>query len=409
MKYLLSIVIPTRNRKYYAINTIKQILNVTDENVQIIVSDNSDNGSLKENIRLIDSDRIKYEYIEKRIPGVDNYANGISMCDGEYICCIGDDDGILKEIQHVVQWASINDVKAIKPGVQASYIWPNTVELYKTGCLSLDRIDTSIKRVNPREELKKFLKTGCIDFPNAMLAKAYHGIIRRDLFEQIYQRTGKYCGGLSPDIYLSVALSSLIDEVVCLNIPVTIFGACKQSTTGDSLNKVNVGKLENAPHFVGQQYEWSKMVPRYYCGMNIWADSALHALSDMREYEMIKLFSIEHLTSFCLLNYKDYSKEIMENFYLNCGDERLLNELISKERVEFRKAKLKAFIRQQKIIFEVYKKIRDYYYKIRKSQTFSQNGVGNISEAEKIISKKTESSFNKLLLELDNKKEENDK
>lgn len=113
MKYLLSIVIPTRNRKYYAINTIKQILNVTDENVQIIVSDNSDNGSLKENIRLIDSDRIKYEYIEKRIPGVDNYANGISMCDGEYICCIGDDDGILKEIQHVVQWASINDVKAI--------------------------------------------------------------------------------------------------------------------------------------------------------------------------------------------------------------------------------------------------------------------------------------------------------
>lgn len=53
MKYLLSIVIPTRNRKYYAINTIKQILNVTDENVQIIVSDNSDNGSLKENIRLL--------------------------------------------------------------------------------------------------------------------------------------------------------------------------------------------------------------------------------------------------------------------------------------------------------------------------------------------------------------------
>lgn len=404
VEYLLSIVVPTRNRQFYALKTVKQILNVTEYNVQIVISDNSENDSLNDMIKELNSNRVKYEYISKRIPGVDNYANGISMSDGKYVCCIGDDDGVLRIINDVVLWASDNNVKAIKPGVQASYIWPNTVELYKTGCLSLDTVDASFKYVNPKKELIDFLKTGCIDFPGAMLVKAYHGIIRKDMFEEIYKRTGKYCGGLSPDIYLSVALSLVIEEVVCFNIPMTIFGACKKSTTGDSLNKVNYGKLEDAPHFVGQEYEWSKKVPHYYCGMNIWADSALHALSDMKENSLIDLFSVEHLTCFCLLNYKDYSKEIMENFTQNDGNKEILTALLNSERSSVSKGKIKAFIKQQKFVFGVYKKIRDYYYKVTKSKSFSQNGVGDICEAEKIVSQRMNETCEELILALNSER-----
>ena len=402
VEYLLSIVVPTRNRQFYAIQTIKQILSIADKSTQVVVSDNSHDNSLKGMIEAINDDRVKYEYINDRIPGVDNYANGISMSDGKYVCCIGDDDGVLREIIDVVKWASDNNIKAIKPGVQASYIWPNTVDLYKTGCLSLDTIDCSYKYIKPKKELISFLKAGCIDFPEAKLVKAYHGIVRRDIFEEIKNRTGKFCGGLSPDIYLSVSLSLLIEELVCFNIPLTIFGACKQSTTGDSLNKINVGKLEDAPHFVGQKYEWSSKVPRFYCGMNIWADSALHALSDMKENDMMNLFSIEHLTSFCLLNYKNYEKEIMENFHLNNGDIKVLNDLLRLERTAYRKRNFKAFIKQQKIIFELYKKIRDTYYKLAKSQSFSQNGVCDICEAERIVSKRISGTFKQLVSILTN-------
>ena len=402
VEYLLSIVVPTRNRQFYAIQTVKQILSIADKSTQVVVSDNSDDNSLKEMIEAINDDRVIYEYINDRIPGVDNYANGISMSDGKYVCCIGDDDGVLREIIDVVKWASDNNIKAIKPGVQASYIWPNTVELYKTGCLSLDTVDCSYKYINPKKELIPFLKAGCIDFPEAKLVKAYHGIVRRDLFEELKSRTGKFCGGLSPDIYLSVSLSLLVEELVCLNIPLTIFGACKQSTTGDSLNKINVGKLEDAPHFVGQKYEWSNKVPRFYCGMNIWADSALHALSDMKENDMMNLFSIEHLTSFCLLNYKNYEKEIMENFHLNNCDTKVLNDLLRSERAVSRKRNFKTFIKQQKIIFELYKKIRDTYYKLANSQSFSQNGVSDICEAERIVSKRIDGTFKQLVCTLIN-------
>lgn len=402
VEYLLSIVVPTRNRQFYAIQTIKQILSIADKSIQVVVSDNSDDNSLKEMIDAINDDRVIYEYINDRIPGVDNYANGISMSDGKYVCCIGDDDGVLREIIDVVKWASDNNIRAIKPGVQASYIWPNTVELYKTGCLSLDKIDCSYKYINPKRELIPFLKAGCIDFPEAKLVKAYHGIVRRDIFEELKNRTGKYCGGLSPDIYLSVSLSLLIEELVCLNIPLTIFGACKQSTTGDSLNKINVGKLEDAPHFVGQKYEWSNKVPRFYCGMNIWADSALHALSDMKENNMMNMFSIEHLTSFCLVNYKNYEKDIMENFHLNNGDTKVLNDLLRSEMAGSRKRNFKAFIKRQKIIFELYKKIRDTYYKLANSQSFSQNGVSDICEAERIVSKRINGTIKQLVSTLIN-------
>ena len=48
VEYLLSIVVPTRNRQFYAIQTIKQILSIADKSIQVVVSDNSDDNSLKE-------------------------------------------------------------------------------------------------------------------------------------------------------------------------------------------------------------------------------------------------------------------------------------------------------------------------------------------------------------------------
>ena len=120
MKYLLSVVIPTRNRQKYAIDSILQIQRVTDERVQIVVQDNSDDSSLEDMIlskRV--GDRVKYTYIKERISGVDNYAGGIAQSDGEYVCCIGDDDGVLRKIVDVVELAKRNNINAIKPGVQA--------------------------------------------------------------------------------------------------------------------------------------------------------------------------------------------------------------------------------------------------------------------------------------------------
>lgn len=386
MQYLLSIVIPSRNRQKYAVQSVRQIYDVTDDSVQIVVQDNSDDNSLaamleKENF----SERVKYTFIPTRIPGVDNYAGGIAASDGEYVCCIGDDDGVLRGILDVVKWAKENGVALIKPGVQASYFWPGTMPSFLEGCLNLEYTDASHFYVNPQKELEAFLKTGCIDFPNAKLVKAYHGIVRKDMFNKIYEKTGHYCGGLSPDIYLSTSLSLDTTSLLCLNFPLTIFGACKQSTTGDSVNKVNFSKLELAPHFVGQPYTWSEKVPAYYCGHNIWADSAMHALDDMGAAEMKKHFSVVKLSGLDMLNHPAYKKEILENLYRNGHTEKELRQRIRQIYPAFAKKRIKETFRKIKPVAKLYRTIRDKRQAQVDERVFTKAGVTNIKTAEEII------------------------
>lgn len=384
--YLLSIVIPTRNRQQYAIESVKQILNVTDSRVQIVVTDNSDENRLEEEIQLMRTSRIKYVFIDHRIPGVDNYAKGIELCDGKYVCCIGDDDGVLGSIVDIVEWMERNDISALKPGVQAAYIWPGATREYPNGCIGLGDISCNAFVVDPREELTKFLKSGCIDFPNAKLVKAYHGIVRRDQFDKIYKKTNRYCGGLSPDIYLSVALSIETDRLLCIDIPLTIFGACKSSTTADSFNKINTGKLENAPHFVGQPYEWSTLIPRYYSGANIWADSALHALADMNRDDYLQMFALDIFTAYSLHYYKAFKTEILQNYEKNHGDRDALKSQFKKEAAPYYATKFKEIMRRNKLFITFYRGLKSLIKKMSGSKAFIRTGVYDIDYAEQLVS-----------------------
>ena len=44
--FLLSVVIPTKNRENYASATVEQILNINDDRIQVVIQDNSDTRKL---------------------------------------------------------------------------------------------------------------------------------------------------------------------------------------------------------------------------------------------------------------------------------------------------------------------------------------------------------------------------
>ena len=50
MSYLLSVVIPTKNRGYYCLEAVKQILALNYPEVQICIQDNSDTDQLSQEI-----------------------------------------------------------------------------------------------------------------------------------------------------------------------------------------------------------------------------------------------------------------------------------------------------------------------------------------------------------------------
>lgn len=318
-EYLLSILIPTRNREEYLVGTIEQILEINSKKIQIVIQDNSDESvySKLEDI-ILKNNNIKYNYTPGILSFVKNFDIGIGLCDGEYVCLIGDDDGIMPQIVTVTEWAKKNNKKIIKPSLNTVYFWPNSQvksNVNDNGNVIINKISGKVREFNSREELIKLLNQGCQNYLSLGMAKLYHGIVKKDVLEQIKSRVGKYVGGLSPDIYIAVAISLMSEQVIEIDFPLTVPGICKKSGSSDSSTGKHTGRIEEAPHFKGHHsYEWADRVPKFYSVETIWADSALAAINDFDEKELLNEFNLEFLTLDCLKKYGAFKSIIYENY-----------------------------------------------------------------------------------------------
>lgn len=68
--------------------------------------------------------RLVYRHAGARLSITDNH-NAAMALSGEYVCLIGDDDGVNPEIIDAVRWAKANGVDALTPRIVANYCWPD--------------------------------------------------------------------------------------------------------------------------------------------------------------------------------------------------------------------------------------------------------------------------------------------
>ncbi|MBR3289663.1 MAG: glycosyltransferase [Clostridia bacterium] len=347
--YLLSILIPTQNRQFYCAFAVKQIYACTDDRVQIVVQDNSDDDSLRGMLEAeAYGDRVDYYYTADVIPCSANYNAAISHAKGEYVCSIGDDDGVLPQIVEMTELAKRHGIGAVHPNVGAVYYWPAVSE-GSEGKLILGRHNPTFTLADPKDAIRNLLSEGCQNYMTMNLAKGYHGIVRRDFYEKVYQKTGRYCDALSSDMFMCVTLSLTVDRVLVIDHPVTVSGACRASTSGDSINKKNFGPLESAPHFVGQEYHWSELVPAFYSGNTVWADSGVHAFEAMGRQDLLSDFNIEKLCAVCTFKYPQFESCVLETLCKNDCDmaayKRYLAALKKTRRVSRFKSRLAPLVR----------------------------------------------------------------
>lgn len=375
--FLLSIVIPTKNREIYAIKAVEQILKINDHRLQVVIQDNSDTNTLSKMLSKYNGDkRLKYNYTEGIISFVDNFNLAVNLADGEYLCIIGDDDGIVPQIIDVVVWAKKNGIDAIKPGLNAIYFWPNSEALntdMDNGYLSISKITSKAKLCGiPSYEVEKLLKQGAQKYLSLDMVKLYHGIVKKECLDKIKMRTGKYFGGLSPDIYISVALSLTVGKMVKIDFPLTISGICNQSGSADSATGRHTGKLTEAPHFRGHmKYEWNELVPEFYSVETIWADSALAAIKDLNYSEMYKNFNLVALDARLLKKYPQF-KNIIIQHYNKCS--QITGGSEAKIKIAYLKYPTIDLI--QKIVQRL---------KRKKDDILRVNGIENIIQANEVL------------------------
>ena len=89
---LISVIIPTFNRKAAVIRAIKSVLNQTYKNIEVLVIDDASTDGTEEVIKNISDIRVKYFKLEKNTKGTMPRNFGIEKSAGEYIAFLDSDD-----------------------------------------------------------------------------------------------------------------------------------------------------------------------------------------------------------------------------------------------------------------------------------------------------------------------------
>lgn len=387
MNYILSVLIPTRNRLEYLEKCVPQVLGACSSHVQIVVHDNSDEVWTNSERYSEKYSNFVYRHVSGILSFVDNFSQALEYAQGKYCCFIGDDDGILPQIEELAVFMDQNNINAVSQNISATYFWPNDLNAIRNtenGLLKIFYANNHVEIRNTDKELKRLLKTGCQGYLERGLVKPYHGVVRTQMFKKLKETTGHYIDGLSPDIYASVSLSCLIDEVYVINYPITISGIGAKSGSAASATGAHTGKLADAPHFKGhEEYKWDELVPEMYSVETIWADSALHAFRNFSDIKVNTLFGKEYILRTCQKKYPQFKDEY--NTYkmsFNYNYLKLFGTLITEDFFALVKRALRRLTR-------------------RKDDFIQITDVPNIIEAEKMVKEKLQlCDFEKTLVQL---------
>ncbi len=283
-KYLLSIIIPTKNRYECLIPVVSALLKfIGNESVELVIQDNSDDN--KSGLLFFEDlkdQRVKYFYYQDSLSIQENTSFAIDNAKGKYLIFIGDDDLVSPHIYNVVEFLNKKNIDCLV--FDSAYYWWNTVYFEKENYYHRKNalwlpINQSLELVerSTQDELERMLQSGAGIF--LRLPKFYHGIVRRDILEKIKDKTGTYVPGSSPDIAFSTALSLVLKNYYHINFPLSVFGASRNSGGGMTANKKHYGKIEDQKFLPKNIIEnWNNLIPRIWSEKTIYAQTVTEVL-----------------------------------------------------------------------------------------------------------------------------------
>ena len=283
MGYLLSVVIPTKNRYKYLKHLITMIKDFQSNDIELIIHDNTaDNAEILGFLSTIDYPNVSYFHVKEHLSVSQNAEQAILKSIGKYVCFIGDDDGLYPEIIDSVKEADSKGLEAFICKC-VKYNWPDYIDngRYKISGVVLEEV-TKRKDgyLNVKSELNKVINDGFGTL--GLLPKVYQGVVSRQLLERLYERCGTYFPGPSPDMANAVALSILTDKVYFFNRKLIITGQCKSVGGGERLLKGNLKSISDVPHLSQEDVNsWDKNLPNLWCAETIWPDSGISAMKQL--------------------------------------------------------------------------------------------------------------------------------
>jgi glycosyltransferase involved in cell wall biosynthesis len=298
MNYLLSIVVPTKNRYEYLKGLIVTFNSFNYENVELIIQDNSDeNAEILNIINLMPCKTIKYFYNKRQISMVENSELAIHNSTGEYVCFIGDDDCVSSQIVNLISWLKNKNIEACLCPM-AKFNWSDMVYKYhQFPNLKYRKGKGFAEEINIENELDVCIKHGATSM--GRLPKVYHGIVARKALDRIHDLAGSFFPGPSPDMANAIALCFVIKKCIYIDLPFIISGYSYKSGMGMGARRKHRGEIKDMSHLPSDTYEiWEKTIPKIWTGATIYAESTIKALKAMRQNEIINNFNFPYLYAY---------------------------------------------------------------------------------------------------------------
>ena len=297
-EYLLSIVIPTKNRYPYLFKLLELIESFEFDNVEVVIQDNNETNEpildFFDNLGGRPS-YITYKWINESIPISLNSDYAILNSHGEYVCFIGDDDGVSKYIVDCCKWMKENEIECVVPKGY-TYLWPDAIVNAKLrGSLEYKKPNKEMQIFKTKEVLDLAINSGLVNRGNLPLL--YHGIVKRTTLDKIWNICHSYFPGASPDIANGVALCLVMDQFAITTYPYAYSGK-SQTLGGGASNMKNQATLDfKSLPFLPNNIEeiWNPRVPKVWAACSIWCESAIEAMCKMGRHDLVDKINYEAL------------------------------------------------------------------------------------------------------------------
>jgi len=241
MQPKFTVIIPTRERSDVLKASLKTVLAQSYEQLEIIVSDNFSCDDTESVVASFADDRIRYINTGKRVSMSHNWEFALSHVSEGWITIIGDDDGLLPGcLNKISELIRLTDAQAIR-SVTCFYTWPDLVGTnFGRLCVPLT---SGWEKRSCKEWLAKVMmgKRSYIELP--MLYNG--GFVDFEILKQLKEITGKFYCSMTPDVYMGIAIASIIPSYIYFFEPVAINGASRHSGGTSAFSKKK--KSANSP------------------------------------------------------------------------------------------------------------------------------------------------------------------
>lgn len=295
MKPLLSIVVPTKNRYFYLKHLILLVSSFKSENIELVIQDNSEcNSEILNFLKDGDYFNVTYLYDSRNLSMSANADLAILHSSGEYVCFIGDDDGVTSHILSCVFWMKQNNIDALMSS-QTVYYWGDynkNISGDFSQTLLYKKYSQRVYRRDPLQALDNIMKQGFQTRGDIPLV--YTGIIKRSVLDQIYSKGQTFFPGPSPDMANGVALCFLVHNFVYIDFPIVITGTSKMTGGGIHKLKGRIANIEDVP-FIDRDVKnkWERRIPPIWAGRFAWPEAGIKSLRYMGHEELIEKVNYE--------------------------------------------------------------------------------------------------------------------